>query len=143
MFSATHRVTIEHLAETGETIDDGMGGEEPVTEWETVAEHIPARFSESGDAIEGTDADQFGRIEQDQPRVRVHPKQVGDADWNELGDGRGMPVYDRDVHAGDDYRVTIHGMSGGDDRRVIDTVLEMYGNGPFPTTVVLGLERQE
>ena len=141
MFAPTHRISIEHRAETGDTVDDGMGGEEAVTEWEAVISSIPGRYSEGDSEIEGRTQDVEGETQLDTPRVSVRPRDVGEMTWESVETGM-QPEYDREVHSGSDWRVVIHGMGGGDERRVIDTVREQYGMGPAPTAVVLELERQ-
>lgn len=137
---ATHRVSVDHHTETGDTVSDGAGGETAVTEWQTVVEAVPARFTESTSATQGRERDVSGPVDIDSPTVRFDPKDVGTLSWvSDPATGDRYAEYDCDIGDDGDWRVTIHG-HGGDEQYAIEDVRVHHASGPVPTRVVAVLE---
>lgn len=134
MDGPTHRVTVEHYAETGETVSDGMGGTDPVREWQAHAESVPARYTPADTANVGLTEAIHGDVVQAAPVVRIHPRHIG-----EVVDG----TYECAVRADGDWRVVIPGLAGEERYKVVTNVREQYAFGPLPTAVALDLELQD
>lgn len=136
---ATHRVSVEHHTETGDTVSDGAGGTTDVTEWVTVVQTL-ARFTESTSATQGRERDVAGPVDIDAPTVRFDPKDVGTLSWvTDPDTGDRDPEYTCDIADDGNWRVTIHG-HGGDEQYAIDNVRVHHAAGPVPTRVVAVLE---
>lgn len=134
MHSPTHRVTIEHYTETGETVSDGMGGTRPVEEWTVYAEDVLARYTAGTGQANQRVRDVSGTIERAQPVVTTHPSAVGD-----VVDG----TFECDVRGDGTWRVVVPGLAGEDRYKVVTNVREQYAFGSVPTAVALDLELQD
>lgn len=105
----THLATIEHYAETGQTIDDGAGGTIPQKEWTTVVDGQPCRYEPEGQGY--VREDQGGRV-YESPRVYLPARSVGSmADVSAVGDDAEYE-YELEIDTGDEWRLTLAGVDG-------------------------------
>lgn len=107
----THRVTIERRTDSGD--------------WVTVVEKVPGRHHPEG---AGLVREATGSRVRDAPGVTIHAQYVGEID-DDTGE------YSLAVGAGDNWRVTIHGLRDEPRRKSIINVIESYGHGRVPDTI--------
>jgi hypothetical protein len=105
----THLATIEEYQETGDTVDDGMGGTVPVEDWTVVVEDEPCRYEPEGQGY--VREDQGGRV-YESPRVYFPARAVGSmVDVSDEGDPADYE-FQLDIGTGDDWRLTLAGVTG-------------------------------
>ena len=105
----THIGTIEHLQETGDTVDDGAGGTIPVEEWTKVVDALPCRYEPGGQGY--VREDQGSRV-YESPRVYFPARTVGQMVDVSGAVEEATYEYQLDVVAGDDWRLTLEGVDG-------------------------------
>ncbi|WEL29852.1 hypothetical protein [Haloferax volcanii] len=131
----THKATIEHYQETGETVGDGAGGTISVKDWVSVADGVPCRYEPAGQGY--VREDQGGRV-YESPRVYFPPRAVGEMVDVSADDDPADYEYELDVDAGDDYRLTLEAVDG------VFTLSDpdVHYSGPQrPSHVVIEVER--
>ena len=89
-YQTTHRATIQHREETGETADDGMGGTRPRVDWVTRVADMPIRYLPEGVGLE---RQRHGDVYCDNPSMLCPPQYVG-----QLVDGE----FSLNIDVGDD-----------------------------------------
>lgn len=129
-YQTTHRVTIQRYEETGEVVDDGMGGTQPRLAWVDYGRDIPVRYLPQGVGLE---RERHGDVYRESPSMLMPARSAG-----ELLDGE----YVLTLGTGDDWRVGIEGITGTNSRRSITDRRPLFGKPTrtIPTAVHVELE---
>lgn len=133
----THKATIEHYQETGETIDDGAGGTIPEQDWVAVVDDQPCRYEPAGQGY--VREDQGGRV-YETPRVHVPARTVGEMVDVSAEDAPADYEYQLAIDDGDDWRLTLASIAG----TFAMTDVDVHFEGPQrPSHVTVEVERTD
>ncbi|KDE59822.1 hypothetical protein EL22_16990 [Halostagnicola sp. A56] len=133
----THLATVDQYQETGETEDDGMGGEVPVEDWVTVLEGVPCRYEPAGQGY--VREDQGGRV-YSTPRIYFPARSAGE--MVDVSDEDDDPDYEYqlEVDEGDGWRLSLESVDG---MFALSNVDVHYEGPQRPSHVVIEVERTD